>query len=86
MPKTRDVVAEIAAAIPVKRPGSRSWWERTGPEHADTLAAIHAAWHRGEFGSRRITAARVISKTLSDFGITIGEQGVIAWLNLPPKS
>ena len=84
--KSRDIVAEIAAAIPQKRPGSRAWWERAPAEHAETLTAIHAAWHRGELGSRKITAARVICRALADMGITIGEQGVIAWLELPPKS
>ena len=84
--KARNIVAEIAAAIPQARPGSRPWWERAAPEHAEMLAAIHAAWHRGEFGSRKITAARVISKSLAEFGVRIGEQGVISWLELPPQS
>lgn len=86
MAKARDIVAAIAAAIPQNRPGSRPWWERAAPEHAATLEAIHAAWHRGEFGPRKITAARVIAKALAEFDINIGEQGVISWLELPPKS
>lgn len=84
--KTRDIVAEIAAAIPPATPGSRPWWERVPDQHAATIDAIHAAWHRGEFGVRKITAARIIAKALAEFGITIGEQGVLAWLRLPPKS
>ena len=84
--KTRDLVAEIAAAIPPARPGSRPWWERAAEQHRETLAAIHAAWHRGEFGSRKVTAARVISRALAELGIRIGEQGVIAWLEQPQKS
>lgn len=86
MAKTRDIVAEIRAAIPPPIPGSRPWWDRVPKEHHHTLEAIHAAWHRGEFGSRKITAARIIAKALAEFGITIGEQGVIAWLKQPPKS
>jgi hypothetical protein len=86
MTQASDIVAEIARAIPSGRPGSKPWWERTAPEHEDTLAAIHSAWHAGEFGPRRITAARVIAKTLNDMGIEIGEQGVIAWLKLAPRS
>lgn len=86
MPQESDIVAAIARQIPSARPGSLPWWERTPPEHDSTLAAIHAAWHRGEFGPRRITAARVIAKQLREMGVQIGEQGVIAWLKLPPKS
>jgi hypothetical protein len=55
-------------------------------EHRETLAAIHAAWHSGAFGTRRITAARTISQKLRELGITIGEQGVRTWLDLPPGS
>lgn len=84
--KARDLVAEIAAAIPPARPGSRPWWERAAERHAETLDAIHAAWHRGEFGARKITAARVISRALAELGITIGEQGVVSWLEQPRKS
>jgi hypothetical protein len=50
------------------------------------IDAIHSAWHAGTFGTKKITAARTISATLREFGIVIGEQGVIAWLELPPKS
>ena len=87
MPKTCDIVSKIAAAIPPARPGNNlPWWERVPPKHAATVDAIHAAWHRGEFGSRKITAARIIATALGELGITIGEQGVIKWLKLPPKS
>lgn len=86
MPKTRDIVAEIAASIVQTPPGSRPWWQRVDQAHAPTLAAIHGAWHRGEFGARKRTAARIIAKKLGEFGITIGEQGVAAWLDVPPLS
>jgi hypothetical protein len=86
VPKTRDIVAEIAAAVPHAAPGSRPWHARVAEEHRETLAAIHAAWHAGAFGNRRITAARTISQKLRELGITIGEQGVRTWLDLPPKS
>jgi hypothetical protein len=86
VPKTRDIVAEIAAAVPRRQHGTPPWHERVPAEHHETLQAIHAAWHAGAFGVKKITAARTISAKLAEFGITIGEQGVMAWLDLPPTS
>ena len=86
MPKTRDIVAEIAARIPPSSHGSRPWWERVPPEHQATVDAIHEAWHAGTFGPSKRPAARVIAATLAEFGIAIGEQGVTAWLRMPRKS
>jgi hypothetical protein len=86
VPKTRDIVAEIAAAVPRNKHGSKPWHERVPEEHHETLAAIHAAWHAGAFGAKKITAARTISEKLRELGISIGEQGVMAWLGLPPTS
>lgn len=78
----RDLIAEIAGEIPAARQGTRPWYERVPDEHAATVKAIHDAWHAGAFGTRRITAARVIAPKLKTLGITIGEQGVISWLKL----
>ena len=78
-----DIVRSISEEVGVPLPGSRPWHERVPPEHADTVKAIHAAWHDGLFGTRKMTAARVISRRLRDLGIDIGNQGVIAWLRLP---
>jgi hypothetical protein len=86
MAKARDIVAEIAAKTAHPCHGTRPWWERAPAEHHDMLAAIHAAWHRGEFGTKKITAARTISAALREFGFTVGEQGVVTWLKLPPRS
>jgi hypothetical protein len=86
VPKTRDIVAEIAAAVPRNRHGTRPWYERVPAEHRELLQAIHAAWYAGTLGAKKITAARTISAKLAEFGIQIGEQGVMAWLDLPPKS
>jgi hypothetical protein len=86
MAKARDIVAELQSEITLVPSGSRPWWQRTPKEHAPTLAAIHAAWHRGELGNRKITAARAIAAKLQTLGITIGSQGVLAWLKLPPQS
>jgi hypothetical protein len=82
----RDIVAEIAAAVPRNQHGLKPWHERVPAEHRELLRAIHAAWHAGEFGSKKITAARTISAKLSQLGISIGEQGVMNWLDLPQKS
>lgn len=84
--KTADIVAELAASIEAKPRGSRPWWERVELQHQELLEEIHAAWYRGDLGTRQITAAKQISRLLSTCGITIGEQGVIAWLKRPPKS
>lgn len=78
----KDIVAEIAAAIPAATQGPRPWWERVPEEHVATVRAIHAAWHAGALGPRKSTAARVISEKLKPLGISIGQQGVIAWLKL----
>jgi hypothetical protein len=81
-----DIVAEIAAAVPQKNHGSRPFYERFADEHGELLDAIHAAWRAGEFGARRVTAARTIAAKLQSLGIQIGEQGVLNWLDKPPKS
>jgi len=78
-----DVVAELKASIPTNPHGLRPWWERVDQEHHELLAAIHEAWRAGELGAKQITAARRISQKLRTYGITIGEQGVIAWLKRP---
>ena len=84
--KPSDIVAEIAAAVPRNQHGQLAWHVRAEAEHGDTLAAIHAAWHAGAFGPKKITAARTISAKLRTMGITIGEQGVMNWLDLPRPS
>jgi hypothetical protein len=84
--KGRDIVAEIAAKVPRDTHGSKPWWERVPPEHRATVDAIHAGWHAGTFGAKKRPAARVIAEALAEFGVKIGEQGVITWLKLPPKS
>lgn len=78
-----DIVAEIAAAIPQGQQGSQPWFVRVPEEHQATVRAIHEAWHAGLLGTRKKSAARVISAKLSTLGISIGEQGVIAWLRIP---
>lgn len=78
-----DIIRSIREEIPPPTQGGKPWHERVPPEHAETVRAIHHAWHDGLFGSRKITAARVIKRKLSDMGIDIGEQGVVAWLKLP---
>jgi hypothetical protein len=81
--KVRDIVAEIAAAVPGSYHGFRPWHERAAAEHGELLAAIHAAWHDGAFGTRKTPAAKAISAKLKECGIEIGTQGVLHWLSLP---
>jgi len=46
------------------------------------LAAIKAAWRAGELGTRKRTLARDLSARMRKRGIsTVGEQGVVAWLD-----
>lgn len=79
----RDLVAEIAAEIP-RTHGPLPWWQRVPDEHQPTLQTIHAAWREGVFGTKRITAARVIAAKLrNEYGVEIREQGVMKWLSLP---
>ena len=82
----REAVAALAASIPKNQHGSRPWWERVEPQHQELLDAIHAAWYAGELGAKRLTAARGIVAMLAGHGINIGEQGVMTWLKIPPKS
>ena len=84
--KASDIVAEIAAAVPRNQHGQLPWHVRAEAEHGEALAAIHAAWHEGAFGTKKITAARTISAKLKTLGITIGEQGVMNWLDMPRPS
>lgn len=74
-----SLVDEIVAAIPENQSG-KPWWQRLTPEKRAMVAPILAAWKAGKFGTRRMTAARAISKTLTEHGIKIGAQGVLAWL------
>lgn len=79
-----SIIEEIRAAIPPASRGSRPWHERVSAEHAETVKAIHGAWHDGLFGALKAPAARAIAKRLRGLGISdTGEQGVIAWLQLP---
>lgn len=83
MAKARDIVAEIAAAVPRNSHGMKPWHRRVGDEHREMLAAIHAGWHAGAFGTRRYPAAEAICAKLREHGIEIGIQGVCHWLRLP---
>ena len=79
MAKAANVVDEVLGNL--AKPKPQAWHERVAPEHAETLRDIREAWTSGRLGSKRITAARAISKTLNDRGIAkVGPQGVIAWL------
>ena len=89
MPKTEsvaDIVARMAASVPPESHGTKPWWERHYAEHSELLDAIHTGWYAGTFGTKKRPAAKIISAELARHGITIGEQGVITWLKLPPKS
>ena len=79
MAKAPSIVDRIAAAIPESQAG-KAWWKRLTPEQAEMVAPILEAWKAGRFGTAKITAARVIAATLTEHGIKIGPQGVVAWL------
>ena len=74
-----SLVDQIAAAIPESGSG-KPWWRRLTPEQQELVQPILAAWRAGRFGSAKMPAARAISKTLTQQGIPIGAQGVLAWL------
>lgn len=79
MAKTASVLDEVLGNL--AKPRALTWHERVAPEHAATLREIREAWASGRLGNKKTTAARAISKTLSDRGIArVGPQGVIAWL------
>ena len=79
MAKKGSVVAEIAALVPQATP--KSWEFRVADEHRETLDEIKAAYHAGQFGSSKSTAARAIAAWLKSHGIsTVGYQGVLEWL------
>jgi hypothetical protein len=80
MAKATSIVDQIAAAIPESQSG-KPWWFRITPEQREFVAPVMAAWKAGRFGTRKMPAARAISKTLTEHGIKIGAQGVLAWLN-----
>jgi hypothetical protein len=77
--KGKSIVDDVLAQIPAPR--AQSWDQRIDPEHVDTLREIREAWLTGRLGTKRITAARAIAKTLNAKGIAkVGPQGVLAWL------
>ena len=80
MAKAANVVDEVLGNL--AKPKPLAWHERVAPEHAATLCEIREAWASGRLGTKKITAARAIAKTLNDRGIAkVGPQGVIAWLD-----
>lgn len=75
----KSILDEVLANIPTRMP--QSWHQRIAPEHAGTVKEIREAWFAGKLGTKKITAARAIAKTLGDLGIAkVGPQGVLAWL------
>jgi hypothetical protein len=75
-----DIVDMIAASID-PRSGFRPWWERVDADQAAMLEVIWLAWKAGTFGTKRLTAAKAISKAIAGRGISIGPQGVLRWLD-----
>lgn len=74
-----SVVADIQKLMPPSL-GNRPWWERHAETHGKLLAEILDAWCQGKFGAKRKPACRAIGKYLTSKGISIGPQGVDAWL------
>jgi hypothetical protein len=84
-PEKPSVIAKIQAAVSAARlAGYTPWYSRLPARHRKTVQEIHLAWHAGEFGSRRSTAAKAISEILATLGIEIGRSGVEAWLRKRP--
>lgn len=79
MGKAASVVDQIAAKIP-KNQGNRPWWKRLTPQQEEMVDPIREAWRSGRFGQQKATASRAISEWLTEHGIKIGPQGVLAWL------
>jgi hypothetical protein len=79
-----SIVDEVLAAIPTKS-GNLPWWERVNDKQAALLASLLEAWQSGKLGSKKKPAGQAISTTLEKYGITIGPQGVILWLNRMAK-
>jgi hypothetical protein len=50
-------------------------------DQAAMLEVIWLAWKAGTFGTKRLTAARSISKAIAGRGINISPQGVLRWLD-----
>jgi hypothetical protein len=76
------LLEDVREAMAAVRPGPGRWHERVAPEHQVELAAIKAAWRAGELGTRKRTLARDLSARMRKRGIsTVGEQGVVAWLD-----
>lgn len=82
--KARDIVAEIAASIP-ESTRQRPWWLRLNEEQKDIADAIFDGWKTGKLGKHKFTAAKAISGKLAEFGIRIGYQGVVSWLDSENK-
>jgi len=80
MAKAPGIIDEIAASIPESQ-SSLPWWKRLTPEQREFVTPILAAWKSGRFGTRKMPVAKAIASKLTEHGITIGPQGVLAWLH-----
>lgn len=76
-----SVVDEVVSAMPLRK-ACLPWWERLDDRQAKVAAEILAAWKDGRLGTKKKPAAIGIATTLGRYGVTIGHQGVRAWLDL----
>ena len=78
--KKQSLLGKVMDNLP-KDKRAVSWEDKVKPEHRDELAEIRAAWLEGKFGQAVYPAARAISKTLNEAGISdVRHSGVIRWL------
>lgn len=78
MAKTRDVVAEIAALMPVRL--APRWHQRLVGSQAALVNEIAEAWQAGRLGSVARPVARAIAQRLAADGIKISPNTVREWL------
>lgn len=77
---TKSLIDEIVANMPERR-ASLPWWQRLDDRQQKIAAEILAAWKAGRLGTKKKPACIGIATTLGRYGVTIGQQGVRAWLD-----
>lgn len=77
----RQAVARVLERMEQAKPRGPAWYQRIDPKHQATLDELAEAWLAGRLGSEVTGAARAVSATLQDLGVTtVGWQGVKTWL------
>ena len=79
--KKSSLLADVARAIVVKRPGKPRWDDLLTPKLAEEFNTVRDNWASGSLPGTLLSVAKAVIKVAKERGIPIsGEQGVRRWL------